>query len=505
MSGDAGRFIQPSGGQMRNDVTELVRSELRFDLRAALHRAFERNQPTLTLPVPVRFNGAPRRVFLQVRPVAAEQDNPSQAVVFFIEGDAVEGQDSDAPRPEQDQASTGAIRRLKEEIELMRARLKASGEDFEAANEELRAANEELQSINEEYRSTAEELETSKEELQSVNEELQTVNAELRTKLGSVSSANNDLKNLMDATEGGTLFLDNELRIKRFTPRMAELFNIKATDEGRPITDFTHRLVYPNFTEDAHTVLKDLKIVEREIASNGNWFLTRLRPYRTIDNRIDGIVCSFVDITDRVMIDAALKTSEARLNLLLSELSHRVKNTLAVVQGMARLSFANDLPREQALEAFTDRLSALYTAHDLLVSSDWRGPELRELVRKQLAPYGGGGARVISSGPNVSLPPDIATPLALILHELTVNAIKYGALSLETGTLRLEWGFTDDGAEFQLRWCELGGPAVQPPSKEGFGSYLIQNGLPDAKVALNYLPEGVLCTVTLPAKLVQRG
>ena len=299
MSEEAGRFIQPSGGQIRNDVTELVRPELRFDLRSALHRAFERNQPNFSLPIPVQFNGAPKRVFLQVRPVAIDKDGPRQALVFFIEGDPIAVGDASKETIERDKVSADTIRDLKEELELTRSHLRASREEFEAANEELRAANEELQSINEEYRSTAEELETSKEELQSINEELQTVNTELKIKFDSVSRANDDLQNLMAATDVGTLFLDSQLRIKRFTPKISELFNIQAADEGRSITDFTHRLDYPDFTKDAEAVLKDLSVIEREISSDGRWFLTRFRPYRTVEDRIEGVVCTFVDITER--------------------------------------------------------------------------------------------------------------------------------------------------------------------------------------------------------------
>jgi two-component system CheB/CheR fusion protein len=309
----------------------------------------------------------------------------------------------------------------------------------------------------------------------------------------------------MAATDVGTLFLDNQLRIKRFTPKVSDLFNIKAPDEGRPITDFTHRLDYPNFVTDAHAVLKDLKTIEREIKSDGSWFLTRIRPYRTVDDRIDGVVCTFFDITARLKMEADLKASAAHLRLLLSELSHRVKNTLAIVQAMARLSFAEDVPKDQALEAFTNRLTALSAAHDLLVRSDWRGAGLKELAERQLAPFEIEGKRIEMTGPDFFLPPDLATPLALVLHELAANALKYGALSSKAGTLILEWGLKGDGAEpeFQFRWREAGGPKVTPPSKQGFGSYLIQNGVPEAKVALNFDPEGLLYTVTLPAKSVR--
>lgn len=508
MSEEAGRFIHPSGGQIRNDVTELVRPELRFDLRAALHLAFERNQPTISLAIPVRFNGTPHRVFLQVRPVPSGESNPRQAIVFFIEGGATEEQDGDKVQTERDQATDATIRQLKEELELTRSRLRASREEFEAANEELRAANKELQSINEEYRSTAEELETSKEELQSINEELQTVNAELKIKLDGVSRANNDLQNLMAATDVGTLFLDSQLRIKRFTPRMTELFNFKAADEGRSITDFTHRLDYPSFAEDTHAVLKDLKIIEREIGGNGNWYLTRLRPYRTIDDRIEGVVCTFVDVTARVKTEEALKGSEARLRLLLSELSHRVKNTLAVVQSMARQSFSGDVSREEGLEIFSNRLRALAEAHNLLVRSDWRGAGFRELAERQIGPYAKvDGKTVTLEGPPISMPPDIATPLALVLHELATNALKYGSLSLPSGTLRLDWGLKPNasGRIFQFTWRESGGPKVKPPAKEGFGSWLIQNGLPEAEVVLEYPAGGAVCTVTLPAETLKTG
>ena len=506
MSETAGRYIMPSGGQLPSDVTELVRPELRFDLRTALHRAFERNQPSISLTIPVRFNGAPHTVFLQVRPVSSGNGSPRQAIVFFIEGDALEEPDAGKVQVEHDQATESTIRRLREELELTRSRLRASREEYESANEDLRAANEELQSVNEEYRSTAEELETSKEELQSINEELQTVNVELKIKLDGVSRANNDLQNLMAATDVGTLFLDKQLHIKRFTPTISELFSIKAADEERSITDFTHRLDYPDFAGDAKAVLQDLKVIEREIASNGNWYLARLRPYRTTENRIEGVVCTFVDISSRLKAEEALKASEARLRLLLSELSHRVKNTLAVVQSMARQSFRGDVSREEGLEIFSDRLRALAEAHNILVSSDWRGAGFRELAAGQLSPYAkADGKSVILEGPAVSLPPDIATPFALVLHELATNAMKYGALSSPAGTLRLAWGFAEDpaGRVFRFTWRETGGPAIQPPSKQGFGSWLIQNGLPDAQVELDYAEGGAVCTITLPAEALK--
>jgi two-component system, chemotaxis family, CheB/CheR fusion protein len=181
----------------------------------------------------------------------------------------------------------------------------------------LRAANEELQSINEEYRSTSEELETSKEELQSINEELQTVNSELKLKLEAISRAHSDLQNLMAATDFGTLFLDSGLRIKRFTDRVTELFSVTPTDEGRPITDFAHQLEYDDLIKDARAVLSDLAPIRRELKSrNGKWYDMRLRPYRTVDDKIDGVVITFVDVSDRRQVEDALRESERKLRQL---------------------------------------------------------------------------------------------------------------------------------------------------------------------------------------------
>lgn len=299
LSDTAGRFVQPGGGPVTTDATELVRGELRFDLRVALHRAFDRGESTLTMPIPVAFNGGPpHRVYLQVKPVLQGEDPARFALVIFIEGEPIEPAGEVALQAEGQGHPNETIRHLQEELQVARSLLRATREESEAATEELRAANEELQSINEEYRSTSEELETSKEELQSINEELQTVNNELKLKLEGVSRAHSDLQNLMAAADFGTLFLDPSLRIKRFTPRVTELFNITSNDEGRPITDFTHQLDYDGLADQARIVLRELTSVEHEVQSrDGRWYLVRIRPYRTIDDKIDGVVATFVNIS----------------------------------------------------------------------------------------------------------------------------------------------------------------------------------------------------------------
>lgn len=496
LSENAGRYLQPSGGPLSGDIVDLVRPELRFELRSALHRVFENPKPSLSLPILVKFNGSSHRVLLHVKPVIDDEGElPHEALVIFIEGEAVD------PANMQDFDKTGGVdevvRRLTEELQLTQGRLRSTREESEAANEELRAANEELQSINEEYRSTSEELETSKEELQSINEELQTVNTELKLKLEAVSRGHSDLQNLMAATDFGTLFLDAGLRIKRFTQQVTELFSITPNDEGRPVTDFAHRLEYDDLVRDAQTVLSHLAPITREVRSRtGRWYDIRLRPYRTVDDKIDGVVITFVDITDR-------KAWETRQALLLGELTHRVKNTLTVVQSIAHLSLRNSESSEEFVNEFDGRLAALARSHSLLVESDWQGVDLAALIRQQLEPYMvGGHDRLGIEGESVTLPPDLASPFGLVLHELATNAAKYGALSQASGRVVLNWSISSRNQKQILKfvWREYGGPRVQEPEHAGYGTSVIDRGVPDAVVHREFSPDGLVFTIEFPLK-----
>jgi two-component system CheB/CheR fusion protein len=491
LSESAGRYLAPSGGPLSTALTHLARPELRLDIRSGLHRALERGETTLSLAIPVRFNGAPHRVFVQIRPAPPTEDGRPRALVLFFEGGPVD------VTAVAGQADDGVIAQLQEELQITRERLVHSREEYEAANEELRAANEELQSINEEYRSTAEELETSKEELQSMNEELQTLNSELKMKLEGVSRAHSDLQNLMAATEVGTLFLDTALRIKLFTPHISDLFRVTLSDEGRSITDFTHRLRYADLEADARVVLKNLAPIEREVESDeGRWYLTRLRPYRTLDDRIDGVVLTFVDVTER-------KASEHRLRLMTAELDHRVKNVLARVMALARLSGAG--PENHAMATLAARIGSMAKTHSLLSQAQWSGAKLEEICELELAPYRSGD-NIAITGPSVSLNPDAAQAIAIVLHELTTNAAKYGALSTPGG--RVEVTIAADHKDVSLMWRESGGPQVKPPGKDGYGMRVIRDSLAhelDATINVSFPGKGVECSIVMPAQTVLAG
>ncbi|WP_380879962.1 CheR family methyltransferase [Sphingomonas sp. DBB INV C78] len=319
LSANAGRFLLPPEGPMSHELPDLVRPELRAELRSALHRAFTAHEPTITLPVNVAFNGYRHRVVMHISAAVEEEREAPLALVMFMDGGPVE----EAQSEDENEATLGTveIRRLREELRTAQERLSASRREHEGAIQELRIANEELQSVNEEYRSTAEELETSKEELQSINEELQTVNGELKSKLDNIANAHSDLQNLVNATEIGTLFLDPELRIKMLTPAVEKLFSVTDSDIGRPITDFTHKLVYDGVEHDARQVLKNLAPLEGEVETkDGRWLVMRLRPYRTVEDRIDGVVVSFVEISERRAAVDALRRSEERYRRMTDKL-----------------------------------------------------------------------------------------------------------------------------------------------------------------------------------------
>jgi two-component system, chemotaxis family, CheB/CheR fusion protein len=341
VSETAGRYLLQPSGPITTDLLRLVRPELQIELRTALMRVFEREQAILSPPIPVQFNGHAHRVILSIQPRSSAPEKgkkqEKQAVVFFLEDE----QDEPTIQAVQEQEETNKnalVRRLENEVRRLREQLQAGIEEYESSSEELKASNEELQSINEEYRSATEELETSKEELQSVNEELQTVNNELKSKLEEISRSHSDLENLMSATEIAMLFLDRELRIRHYTPGMGELFNIMPSDRGRPIRHLTHTLRYSQFLEDAESVLRTLVPIEREVQGEaGGWFLLRMRPYRTVEDRIDGLIFTFVEIT-------RLKQAEEQLIELNATLEERVlERTQELDQANQKLMQARDL------------------------------------------------------------------------------------------------------------------------------------------------------------------
>ncbi len=323
VSETANRYLQFTAGTPSANVLKAARPELRIDLRSALFQALDQATPALTRTVPMDIEGEPVRVQMHVAPARLPGESPLALVTFLESGPAEEAE----PKNEGGTAA-GRLEDTEAELATTRTRLQEMIESSERRQEELKASNEELQSINEEYKSTLEELETSKEELQSANEELKTVNDELKVRLEELGRTNDDLSNLMAATEIPTLFLDRQLRIQRFTPALRQLFNVLPVDQGRPLEHVTHRMQYPELRADCQRVLDSLQPLEREVGNGGGHaWLARLTPYRTSGDEIRGVVATFTDVTHLREAQRHVRESAERFRALIEATAEIVWTT----------------------------------------------------------------------------------------------------------------------------------------------------------------------------------
>lgn len=317
----AGRYLQISGGEPSHNLLKIVRPQLRLELRNALFQAVQRRARVRVANIPIEIDGQTETIDLHVRPTWRDEDTAPDFILVLFEPH----RDSPgAPAEEQPQTlpagSEPISEKLEQELTRIRGQLRQTIDQYEVQTEELRAANEEAQAVNEELRSAAEELETGKEELQSLNEELVTVNQELKIKIEELSQSNNDFSNLMNSTEIGTIFLDRALRIKLFTWRAREIFNLIPADIGRSLEDITGKLNYKLLATDIETVLDKLQTVEREVpVGDDRFYLMRVLPYRTSEDRIDGVVLTFTDISRRKLIETNLRRSEERLRAIVGQ------------------------------------------------------------------------------------------------------------------------------------------------------------------------------------------
>jgi two-component system, chemotaxis family, CheB/CheR fusion protein len=317
LSERVGRFLQVLGGEPTRDLMRMVRPDLRGELRTALHQATLDRQNVEIREVLTALDDGEHRVDICVYPVLRE-DEPARGylLVTFDARPAVAdtSQESRQLVPHREPLA----QQLEEEMSRLKQQLRATVEQYETQAEEAKASNEELQAMNEELRSSAEELETSKEELQSVNEELTTVNQELKIKIEELGLANNDFQNLINSSDIGTIFLDRRLQVKLFTPAASQVFNLLRSDLGRPLSDITTTLVHDRLFDDVQRVLDELRTVDAEyMTRDGRWIMTRLRPYRTTDDHIDGVVITLHDVTDRRKAEDEFRRGEERLRLLI--------------------------------------------------------------------------------------------------------------------------------------------------------------------------------------------
>ncbi|UWU23454.1 PAS domain-containing protein (plasmid) [Rhizobium sp. CB3060] len=623
-SGRTGKFIDPPSGHASLNVFNLIHRDLRIDLRAALHKA-ETDKATVKVGgLKVGQNGSALVVTMSIEPIDPAPGQPRRFMVILQDGQVVGEDDAGTIIPSAGQEEH--VRRLEDELRQARDRLQATVEELESTNEELKASNEEYQSVNEELQSSNEELETSKEELQSLNEELQTVNGELAHRVEELARANSDLRNLLDSTQIAAVFLDNDLRIKSFTPAITDIFHLIDTDLGRPIHHIAARIAYDDLEQDARRVIRTLSSMERETKNpqTGSQYLIRVLPYRSVDNVIEGAVLTFMDVTALVRAEERLRDREALLRsvvegipqlvwraaaegnwtwsspqwtaytgqteiaslgkgwldpihpddrkkvleawkdaektgllelehrlfnaetntyrtvhlrarpvkndsgkvvewfgtatdvhemqllqehqqILLHELQHRVRNTLAIVRSIAAHTAETSDTVVDYARHLEGRINAMARTQTLLTSAPDAAMDLKDLIKSEISAQTGKDENPVTiTGPNAALFGKAAENMSLAIHELTSNAVKYGALSQDGGELHISFHNHGDGKKPSLKlvWQETGLTGLpKRPARRGFGSELIENVVPyqfGGSGRMEFTPEGLICTIELP-------
>jgi two-component system CheB/CheR fusion protein len=609
-------LVHPTGVPT-NELFHILRPGLRARLRDGLQEAARKKRETEIRKLRIRRGTKFFPVSIRITPVEQSPDGSPLFLIVFDERRLSAAADLQDSR----QIAAGdesVIRQLEYDLKVTREDLQSGLEELETTNEELKAANEEAMSVNEELQSSNEELETSKEELQSLNEELTTVNNQLHTKVDELEEINNDIQNLVSSSDFATVFLDREFRVRRFTPAVRAIFPLLPSDIGRPISDFAQNVADSKLLEDAAEVLKTLVPRSASIHSpQKRAYIRRVLPYRTAQDRVDGVVVTFADVTEREaadlprarlaaivessddaivsknlegivqtwnagaerifgfsakeMIDQPIskiipperlleevdilkriraghriehfdtirltksrkplhialtvspvrdingviigaskiardvterKLREEHQKVLVAELDHRVKNMLAVVSSLATQTIASSHSLEDFGPAFEGRIHALAHAHKLLSKEQWKGTTLTKLLEQVVLPFCRDKLQCGFDKQDVVLPARAALTLSLVFHELATNASKYGALSVQAGSLRIGWDLETKDGKHALRcsWTETDGPPVTKPVKTGFGSKLIERSIQyeyGGKVKFEYDPKGLRCTIEM--------
>ncbi|HVT82689.1 MAG TPA: chemotaxis protein CheB [Phycisphaerae bacterium] len=459
--GDCSPFLEQPRGEPTRELLILARDPIRGTLRTALHRAAAENQPVTVRDGVSETPDGRRRVVITVTPL-----DPKLAAGHFL----VAFEEHEEPaKPSHTPTSAPKDRDgLEEELQRVRDELQSTVEELQTANEEMKATNEELTSVNEEFQSTNEELETSKEELQSLNEELTTVNSQLQSKVEEQEATANDLASLLSSTAIGVIFLDLQLRIRRYTPAMKDLVDIIPGDIGRPLKDLAQKFTDPNLIADAQSVLDHLVPLENEVYSQSNRaYMRRALPYRTQDNRIAGIVITFVDITtlrdvetenvqlrQREMNALGEATAAARMkDEFLAVLGHELRTPLSAIMMWAKMLRTKSLSPEDV----TDGLDAILRSaeaqsqlvNDLLDTSriaagklrlEKRETDLAGLVRQAVEAVSPVAREKsikveVHCGPNIGIVRSDSARLRQIVWNLVNNAVKFtptgGAVSVD--------------------------------------------------------------------------
>ena len=322
ISGRTGKYLEPAAGKANWNIFAMAREGLRFELSSAFQKATRQKGAATVKGAKVGTNGGSQQVDVTAQRV--EEPEALQGMVMIVFHDVPTPPEKKAPsRGKSCLPASSRVAELEQELGQSREEMRSAREEMQTSQEELKSMNEELQSTNEELQSTNEELTTSKEEMQSMNEELQTVNAEQLARMDELSRVSSDMKNLLNSTEIVTVFLDNDLKVRRFTEGANLLFKLIPGDVGRPLSDIACDLNYPDLLNDAREVLRTLVFSDKPVsASGGRWFKVRIMPYRTLENVIEGVVMTFSDITAAKSLEEQLRETERKTRSLIDSMVH---------------------------------------------------------------------------------------------------------------------------------------------------------------------------------------
>ncbi|MFA5824068.1 MAG: chemotaxis protein CheB [Thermodesulfovibrionales bacterium] len=374
--GSTDRYLRQPHGEPSFNLITMAREDIRYQLSAALNKAVKQKKSVVRETLQIKQKEGYQTIDVVVRTIPQQTLKQKIKMVVFEEKTPPAEQLMKKKKTAGPQRMGLRVSSLEKELQSTKEYLQTTIEQIQTTNEELRSANEELQSTNEELQSTNEELSTSKEELQSTNEELVTVNSELQDKIEALLRANSDINNLLASTDIGTIFLDNDLKIKRFTPAMSNFFNLIQTDIDRPISDITSKIPLVNISQEVRAVLKDLQKREFEMQTeNGNYYSMHILPYRTIENTIDGVVITFMDITQRKKAEQLGESAR----IYADSIVETVREPLVILDETLRIVSAN--------RSFykTFKTSQEETEHILIYNlgnGQWNIPKLRELLEE---------------------------------------------------------------------------------------------------------------------------
>jgi two-component system CheB/CheR fusion protein len=378
IQGHTGTYLEPAPGPPTHHLLEMAREGLQHDLALALHMAARKEDDIVRHDVRMKTNGGFILVNVTVKKIAEPEPLEGLFLVTFEQAQgekpaARKGAPARAEAPLK-KGDSGIMR----ELQFTKQRLQHTIEELQISNEQLKSTNEELQSTNEELQSTNEELETTKEELQSLNEELVTVNSELQGKVDAIADAHDDLQNLLNGTEVATIFLDNDLRIKRFTTEAKRVSHLIEIDVGRPLSDIVSKLNSERLVEEAKNVLQTLVVRERDVqTTDGSWFNMRILPYRTAKNTIDGLVLTFQDISQ--MKEAERLVEAARS--IAASIVETVREPLLVLDKQLRVVSTNQA-FYRTFQVTPGEVEQQLIYH--LCSGAWNLPPLRRLLEEVL-------------------------------------------------------------------------------------------------------------------------